>query len=97
MIIGVIPGMALLYLGKFGELTVVNFEQSQCSLGTLALQLLGGFERDTQFELLSDQSEEKAEIKTNVESDYESEYSIYFPKESDPELDYGSESVYHYR
>lgn len=45
----------------------------------------------------SDQSEEKAEIKTNTESDYESEYSIYFPEKSDPELDYGSESVYHYR
>ena len=50
----------------------------------------------------SDQSEEKAESKPYIESetsvyDYPEQYEIYFPEEDDPEFDYGSESVYHYR
>ena len=48
--------------------------------------------------MFSDQSEEKAESKQNIGSDYDytaSEFDMYFPKESDPEFNYGSESAYY--
>ena len=37
MIIGVIPGMVLLYLGKFGFITVVYFLKEQVLFGASAL------------------------------------------------------------